>query len=282
MSRHPEPLPGVARLALQQVGYQIRLTLRSPTGPFFTFVIPLMVLVALNLVYGHHYIPGSSAIRFPRFYTPAMAAFAITNACYVNLLTGVTLSRQQGVLKRIRGTPLPSWVYLFGRAASASLLGLLSAASVFVVGTSMYPVSFPWHALPGLVFVAAAGVVCFCTLGLAASSAVRAADAALPVAYGTLLPLSFISDVFFPTSTSPAWLRLAASAFPLKPLARCLEAPFLSRATPINWADLGIMAAWTVAGMALLAIHFPWEPAAPDRFARLRRPLRRPPATSGS
>ena len=90
------------RLALRQVRYQNRLLLRSPSGPFFTFVIPLMVLLALNLVYGNHTIPTRAGIRFPRFYTPAMAAFAITNACYVNLLTGVTLSRDEGMLKRIR------------------------------------------------------------------------------------------------------------------------------------------------------------------------------------
>jgi hypothetical protein len=55
------------RLALRQIGYQDRLLARSPTGPFFTFVIPLMVLVALNLVYGNHTIPTRGGIRFPRF-----------------------------------------------------------------------------------------------------------------------------------------------------------------------------------------------------------------------
>ena len=181
MNRDPTPIMPTASLAARQVRYQIQVTLRSPAGPFFTFVIPLMVLVALNLVYGHHSIPTRPGIGFPRFYTPAMAAFAITNACYVNLLTGVTLSREQGMLKRIRGTPLPPWIYLFGRAASAALLGLLSATAVLVVGTSMYPVAFPWHALPALALATGLGVICFCTLGLAASALVGTADAALPV-----------------------------------------------------------------------------------------------------
>ncbi|HZQ59526.1 MAG TPA: ABC transporter permease [Acidimicrobiales bacterium] len=262
--------PGAVRVALRQVGYQNRLVLRSPTGPFFTLVIPLMVLIALNLVYGNQTI-HARGVRFPRFYTPAMAAFAITNACYVNVLTGVTLSRDEGMLKRFRGTPLPTWAYFFGRTVSAGLVAVLSAGVVLLMGTSMYPVTFPWRAVGPLVLATLAGVVCFSMLGLAVSAFVPTAGAALPVAYGTLLPLSFISDVFFPMDTSPHWLRTAASALPLRPLARSLEAPFLSGNAGVHWAELAVVGGWAVAGAALVAVCFPWERSGSGIRARRAR-----------
>ncbi len=254
------PAPGPVRLAFRQVRYQVRLLLRSPTGPFFTFVIPVMVLLALNLVYGSTNIP-TRGVRFPSFYTPAMAAFAIINACYVNLLTGITLSRDTGMLKRIRGTPLPPAVYLIGRAGSVALLSIASAGAVIAIGTGMYPVNFPWHALPVLLLAGATGTVCFCCLGIAASAFVKSADVALPIAYGTLLPISFISDVFFPMDRSPLWLRTLASSLPLRPLARSLEAPFLpfTSGSAVRWGDLGTMVAWTVFAILITRVRFRWE-----------------------
>jgi ABC-2 type transport system permease protein len=207
-----------------------------------------------------------------------MAAFAITNACYVNVLTGVTLSRDEGMLKRFRGTPLPAWAYLFGRAASAALVALLSTAVVLLVGTAMYPVAFPWHELGALLVAVMAGIACFSTLGLVVSAFVPTAGAALPVAYGTLLPLAFVSDVFFPMDTSPNWLRTLASAFPLRPMARSLEAPFMPGRVGVQWAELGVVALWAAAAVALVASCFRWERS--DRpcpcWWRSRRGGRRP------
>ena len=259
MSAHAARHGRGARLALRQIGYQNRLVVRSPTGPFFTLVIPLMVLVALNLVYGNRPITTRGGVEFSHFYTPAMAAFAITNACYVNVLTGVTLSRDEGMLKRFRGSPLPPWAYFFGRAVSAGLVALLSVTAVFVVGVSMYSVPFPWHEIGALVLATTVGIVCFTMLGLAVSVFVPTAAAALPVAYGTLLPLCFISDVFFPMDTSPYWLRMLASALPLRPLARLLEAPFLPGYGGIQWGEVGVVTAWAAFGAVIVATRFRWE-----------------------
>lgn len=69
-------------------------------------------------------------------------------------------------------------------------------------------------------------MVCFFLLGVAVTMAVPKTDAALPVAYGTMLPLAFISDVFFPSVHAPHWLYDLASAFPVAPVARAMEASF--------------------------------------------------------
>ena len=54
-------------------------------------------------------------------------AFSIITACYTNVAMGVVFSREIGVLKRLRGTPLPSWVEL----AAGSVVFVLCGMQMF-------------------------------------------------------------------------------------------------------------------------------------------------------
>ncbi len=155
-----------------------------------------------------------------------MVAFAVVNACYMSVISSTTLARDEGILKRIRGTPLPPWVYMAGRLGAAALVALVSAVVVVAVGAVVYGFEVVWSAVPAALVVLALAMFCFCALGLAVTVLVPAADSALPIAWGTILPLCFISDVFMPIDNAPHWLRAIASFFPLRPFADDLEAAF--------------------------------------------------------
>ena len=110
-------------------------------------------------------------------------------------------------------------------------------------------------------------IFCFCALGLAVSVLVPAADSALPIAWGTILPLRSISDVFQPIDTAPAWLRSIASFFPLRPFADDLERMFnpVASSTGPGWRHLGVLAAWGVVAAAFALVAFRWEPGGKSR-----------------
>ena len=97
-------------LALRQVKYENTAFWRNPVAAFFTFVFPLMFLVIFNLLFGNDKLelPGGTA-HTSTFYVPAIAALSVISACYTNVAISVALSRDQGLLKRTRGTPLPAW-----------------------------------------------------------------------------------------------------------------------------------------------------------------------------
>jgi ABC-2 type transport system permease protein len=257
------------RIVARQVHYQNLLLLRSPSAPFFTLIIPMMLLVTLDLVYGSRRIPTRQDIRFPQFYLGGMMTFAAANACYINIINGTTLARQTGMLKRIRSTPLPGWVYLGGRAVSAAIVGIASVGVVVIVSVTIFDAEMPVQTLPGTVVSIGIAMLCLSCVGFAVTSLVPTAEAALPVAYGTFLPLSFVSDVFFPSDTSPSWLRHLAAAFPVRPLAEILAA----NTSPsvhgygFHWPELGVLAAWTVGAAAMLQL-FRWEPSRPRRRSR--------------
>lgn len=270
--------PHAWRLLLGQVRYQVRILVRSPIASFATLVIPLMVLLAVNLLYDGTRLPTRGGIRFAQFFTPAMIAFAVVNACYMSIVSSTVLAREDGILRRIRSTPLPRWVYMAGRIIAAGLVSLASTTVVILLGAELYGFQMIWTSVPVLLADVTVAIFCFCALGFAVSVLVPRADSALPICWGTILPLCFISDVFQPIDTAPRWLRLIASSFPLRPFADDLEAAFNPVATRhgLSLVHLGVMTVWGI-GAALFAVAaFRWQPSSTDTMpARLRHHMSR-------
>ena len=99
----PRPLrhPSYPRLIAGQIGYQTLLLIRTPAGAFFALILPVMLLIALEFLHGHLTMAGVSA---GQFFTAAMIAFAVMNAGYITTITGTVIARDEGILKRLRGT----------------------------------------------------------------------------------------------------------------------------------------------------------------------------------
>jgi ABC-2 type transport system permease protein len=262
-------------LAANQIRYQVRLLLRTPMGIFTAVVVPLMVLIALDLTTPPTLLAELSGITFTRFLVPGMTCFAVLNACYVNVLTSLVVARESGVLKRFHGTPLPLRSYLLGRAATAAITAAAAVGAVLIVSAVFLHVTLSAVRFWMLCGVLGLGVVCWSVLGAAVSTLVSDTNSALPVAYGTILPVAFISDVFFPASAAPAWLRDIASALPVAPIARAAETVFVRTATewPMTATQLGVVFAWTVGASLFTAVMFRWQPADGPRHRTLRRPL---------
>ena len=263
-ARAPARRPSVPRLLGAQVLYQLRVLVRSPIGSFATLVIPLMVLLAVNLLYRGTHLASRGGIAYAQFFTPAMVAFAVVNACYMSVISSTSLARDKGILKRLRGTPLPPWIYMTGRLVSAGLVALVSAVVVIAVGAGVYDFELVWSAVPAALLVLAAAMFCFSALGLAVTVLVPRADSALPVAWGTILPLCFISDVFMPIDSAPHWLRETASFFPLRPFADDLESLFnpIRGSSALHWQHLEVLVIWGIASATFALFTFRWEPGA--------------------
>lgn len=267
--------PSTHSLLGRQVSYQLKLLVRSPMAAFATIVVPLMVLLAVNLLYSGTHLATRGGIVYAQFFTPAMVAFAVVNACYMSMIASTTLARDQGILKRLRSTPLPSWVYMTGRIISSGLVAAVGAVVVIAVGAGAYGFELVWAGLPAMLLTLAVAMFCFCSLGLAVTVLVPSAESAVPIAWGTMLPLCFISDVFQPIDNAPSWLRAIASAFPLRPFADDLESAFnpITGSTTIHPAHLELMAVWGAAAAAFALFAFRWDP---DTTFRDRRGSRRP------
>lgn len=250
-------------MALRQVNYENRTFWRNPAAAFFTFLLPLLFLVLFNSIFGDDQLTiDGRALDGSTFYVPGIAALSVVSACYTNIGMMVTIARDLGILKRVRGTPLPPWAYIFGRLAHAVLISILLVAIVTATGALAYGTEVPDSALPGLLLTLVLGALAFCALGLALTAVIPNADAAPAITNATILPLLFISNVFIPLQDPPDWLAFVGDVFPVKHFAAALQTAYHPDTTGagFEWGDLAVIAAWGVLGTALAIRFFSWEP----------------------
>ncbi len=268
--------PSDGTLVFGQVRYQNTIFWRTPVAAFFTLVFPLMFLIVFTLVFGNEEIP-ELGVTTAQFYAPGLAVFGAVSATYTNLAIGTAIARDTGILKRVRGTPLPPWMYIAGRIGSASYLAFIAAAIMLGVGIAFFGVELYLEALPSLLVTFAVGVACWSALGMLAAAASPSGDSAPAVTNATLLPLAFISDVFIPPSgNTPEWLGTVADFFPLKPFVVSFQDAFDPQVVAaadswldfFHWSELGVMAAWCAVGVVLAIRFFRWEPKGGERVGR--------------
>ena len=74
---------------------------------------------------------------------------------FTALAFNLTVLREQGVLKRWRGTPMPAGAYLGGLIGSAALNAFIQVALVVAIGNVFYGVDWPQDPCCSLVFTRA-------------------------------------------------------------------------------------------------------------------------------
>jgi ABC-2 type transport system permease protein len=205
-------------------------------------------------------VQAGQTIKSSTYYVFGMAAFGLISACYTNIAISVLFAREEGVLKRLRGTPLPARTYLSARVIHATLVGFLLVAITVVFGALVYHASVPSGADLGVFLLTLlVGAACFAAIGLAVTGIVPNADAGPPIVNAIILPLLFLSGVFIPLGTdAPAWVQWVGRIFPVKHLVDAMRASYLGLS--FHWSDIVVMGIWLVAAVLVASRTFRWEP----------------------
>ncbi len=262
MPDRPAGRPSDLSLLWRQLRAQNKLFLRNPFSAFFSLAFPVMFLLLFGSLNGGGRIQELGNIRYIQFLAPGMLAFAVISTCYTGLVTGVAINRDEGLLKRVRGTPLPPWVYISARIGSAVWFSLVSAVVMVVVAVLLFKVEVIGRMLPAAAVTLLLGAGCFCALGMAVAAVIPNGEAAPVIANFTFFPVAFVSDLFFPTAGAPAWVGTVGSIFPVKHFALALEGtfnPFVG-GSGFQWGHLGMLVLWMVVGVVVAVRFFRWEP----------------------
>jgi ABC-2 type transport system permease protein len=242
---------------------------RNPANAFFTFAFPLMFLVIFTALFGTDDTcslgpggcPPGEMISTSTFYVGAIATFSIITATYTNLAINLTFSRDMGVLKRIRGTPMASWSFMLGRILHAIVITVVLVAIVVAFGALFYDAEVPTRTMPAFLASIAVGAASFSALGLAITSAIPNADASPPIVNASILPLLFLSGIFIPIQDPNAWYVKVAEVFPVYHFAQAMNSAYFSvSGSGFEGTHLLILGAWGVAGAILAVLFFSWEP----------------------
>lgn len=243
-------------LVWHQIRYEQLSFWRNPQSAFFTFVFPVVIITLFGALFGHgarsSYFYGLPALQY---YVPTIAALSVLGSCYSQLAIVLALRRQNGILKRVHGTPLPAWAYFLGLLAHCVMVSVVDIALIVGVGR-LYGVPLPDH-WAAIAVALVLGAASFCALGVAVASLIRNAEAAPPVVQLVLFPLLFVSGTYFPIHS--AVLNRIAGALPVRPFNQALLGPF-AQDTGFDWKHLGVLLAWGAVGALVAIRRFRWDP----------------------
>jgi len=251
------------RLAIHQLRFDLRCFWRNTQSRFFTLALPVLFLVIFASVFSNQTVKVSGgSIAESVYYVPGIIVFGLISAAFMNLTITVVRSRESGIYKRRRATPVPASALISARAFVGIVTALVITAVLLVIGWAAYGASIPSGTAPALILDIVVGAAVFCCLGFAVASVIGNVDAAQPVVQAVVLPLCFISGVFIPVSNLPHWLVNIGNVFPVRPLAAALLAAYNPHTTGsgMRWGDLAILAAWGAVGLVVAVRRFSWLP----------------------
>jgi ABC-2 type transport system permease protein len=241
-----------AALAWRQFRFERRMFWRNPSAAFFNFALPLIFLFLIASVFGLNAKDRGILI-------PGIAGMSVMTTTFTALAFNVTFLREQGILKRIKGTPLPPIAYFGGLIANAVVNAVVQVALVIAIGRVIYSVPLPHDWLELVVFVLL-GVVAFSSLGIAMAQAIPNFDAAAAYVNAVFLPMIFISGTFYESKHLPAVVDAAARVLPLRHVIDGLRGAIVRGSGLTHHVEgLVVLSAWAGAGIFLAVRYFRWE-----------------------
>ena len=246
-------------LLLHQFRAEQKLYWRSHELAFFTFIFPLIIYVLLGSVYGDDPVEGEG-VTGSEYLLAGLLGYGVVATAFAGLAILVVIRRESGVLKRVRGTPLPAWAYVLALTGSTLVVFVVEAVALMLLAKLMFDVPFPERPF-SVALALLLGAVAFAALGVALTTFIRSAEGASAVISAVYLPMAFLAGSFWTTNAYPAVLEAIANLLPLTYFIHLMrDIVLLHEQIWENWVEVGVIAGWGLVGLVVAALRFRWEP----------------------
>jgi ABC-2 type transport system permease protein len=256
------------RTVLKLAKMAILVALRTPRAIIFTALFPLILLVLFNSIF----IGGADNVTLPddlrlsgeAYFTAGIVAYTVALSTFTTLTVSLTTQRENGQLKRYRGTPMPPWAFIAAQIIRASAQALFMATLLLAIGALAYGVPVPGSTFPAFVLYVLLGTATMCALGIALSAFTPTVDAASTIAPFSVVMLAFFSGIWIPVDQLPQGLETLGKVFPLYHIALGLQTALAPGATGsgLSAENVLILLVWALAGARIASRRFRWEPQA--------------------
>lgn len=200
---------------------------------------------------------------YTAFLVPGIVAMSIMQLGIFGVVFALLQFRQQGVLRRLRATPVNPAQFLFAQISTRLSISVLQTLVLLLAGIILFDVAVGNSDIASWVMVIALAVlggILFVTMGLAISGFARTEEVAAPVTNLVSMPMMFLSGVFFPLDALPDVVTAVTQFLPLTYLADAIRAVVTDGAGVTEiWGELAGLAAWTAIVFAAAARVFRWE-----------------------
>ncbi len=246
------------RAFLKYTWTEIKLFLREPIGAFFTLLFPLLMLFLFGAIYGNEPSPLFNGYGTVDISIPAYTALIIATTGLLGLTITMSSYRENGILRRLRVSPLRPVVILSGQVVVIFLMTVLGMLLLILAGTLVYDLRFDGNVLD-MILAFILGSLSFFSLGFVLASILPNARTAQVVGMAILYPMLFLSGAGMPLEILPQSLQDFSKYLPLTHVVSLLRGLW----TGGSWADhttnVWVLVGMLVVGVLVSSRTFRWE-----------------------
>lgn len=237
------------RIGVLRSFLEVKQFMRQRESVVFTLFFPVILLFIFGTVFKDTIAPG---VTFSQYFVAGMIASGLVNTGFQQLAITIPMERDDGTLKRLRGTPMSVSSYFIGKALLVTILMIVQTILLLFFGSVVFDLNLPtdpmlWWNFTWLVIL---GSACSTVLGIAFSVVPKSGRGASAVVSPIVIILQFFSGVFFVFTSLPVWMQQFAALFPLKWLTQGMRSVFL----PADFATQEVAGDWEIGKTALILI----------------------------
>ena len=242
-------LKETVRIGVLRSFLEVKQFMRQRESVVFTLFFPVILLFIFGTVFKDTIAPG---VTFSQYFVAGMIASGLVNTGFQQLAITIPMERDDGTLKRLRGTPMSVSSYFIGKALLVTILMIVQTILLLFFGSVVFDLNLPtdpmlWWNFTWLVIL---GSACSTVLGIAFSVVPKSGRGASAVVSPIVIILQFFSGVFFVFTSLPVWMQQFAALFPLKWLTQGMRSVFL----PADFASQEVAGDWEIGKTALILI----------------------------
>jgi len=222
----------------------VKMFYREKEGLYWTILMPALIYAALSLIPIGKIVNTNFA--YSTFVLPGIIAMTIMQGGIYSLAYWMVDLKSRGIIKRLLATPLKQWQLAVSLVCARLLVVVVQVIILTLIGLIFFHAKFAGNVLSSLILILEGGAI-FLLVGLLISNYAKSYDSAAPITSAIGLPLTFLSNIFYPLSLLPKPLQTIAELLPITYLSDGLRQAYLY---PFNFQTIGkdvlILTVWLV------------------------------------
>lgn len=245
------------RVLISAVKFESLRMMRNFAPVFFALAFPVMLLCVFGGIYGNKPSSQFDGRGVVDESVPAYLVLVVSVTGLMSFPLGLAEYRDRRILKRFRATPISTSTLLIAQGVVNVVLSLVGALLLTVVGYTFFGLHLP-HSFGYAIGALLLGTLAMYAVGGVVAAVAPTERAATAVANLVYFPMIFLSGATIPLAIFPSAMRAISDAIPATYAVKLLQHAWLNSSANVA-LDVGVLAAVSVAGLAVAVRLFRWE-----------------------
>jgi len=201
----------------------------------------------------------SRNLTFVDFLIPGIVAMSIMQMGVIGVAASIVSWREKGILRRLLATPVKPFTIIFSQVLTRLIISVLQTTIIVTLGVVFFDLQLIGSPLLVLLLAFLGGII-FLSVGFTISGFGKTHNTVMALSNIIMMPMMFLSGVFFSRDVLPDWLKTITEYLPLTYLADAIRAVMIdgSGLLDVGGEIIGLLV-WMVIAFALATKFFKWE-----------------------